>query len=419
MEAGKSVLEKLMTKKLSWPKGIEEFIFSKMDLWLAKEACSRTYFVETLEMYYGKLLKRIFGFQLFKNPNHSVELKIQEVARYIEGEKKFLVGNLYCGMFGKRVDFDYPLKFWISDSKLNFYPMKMYSVEDWIKLLNIPYCQYQSELNQSGLDFFDYVCAYRKEPKIEYLVKADLSQFISSLRVLNLSQKSLDKIFKVDRKFVPLLPNMDYTHLMLCRKFPWANEEELLKIRKLKFKHIRKYMCPRVLSYAAQIDDWNINLYEDYLKFAETIGADMKSFKVLTPTNLIEAHDAAYKSMRATEDARFEQGILENYEKHVKLSYSDGKYLIRPAKSNVELKKESEALNHCVRTYADDVSKGHTEIMFVRLNDNPDVPLYTLELKQKVIKQFRADHNAVPPDDAFSFVREWADRFKLDKELIS
>ncbi len=419
MEAGKSVLEKLKTKKLSWPKGIEEFIFSKMDLWLAKEACSRTYFVETLEMYYGKLLKRIFGFQLFKNSNHSVELKIQEVARYIEGEKKFLVGNLYCGMFGKRVDFDYPLKFWISDSKLNFYPMRMYSVEDWIKLLNIPYCQYQSELNQSGLDFFDYVCAYRKEPKIEYLVKADLSQFISSLRVLDLSQKSLDKIFKIDRKFVPFLPKMDYTHLMLCRNYPWASEEGLLKIRKLKFKHIRKYMCPRVLSYAAQIDDWNINLYEDYLKFAETIGADMKSFKVLTPTNLIEAHDAAYKSMRATEDARFEQGILENYEKHVKLSYSDGKYLIRPAKSNVELKKESEALNHCVRTYADDVSKGHTEIMFVRLNDNPDVPLYTLELKQKVIKQFRADHNAVPPDDAFSFVREWADRFKLDKELIS
>ena len=76
-------------------------------------------------MYYGKLLKRIFGFQLFKNPNHSVELKIQEVARYIEGERKFLVGNLYCGMFGKRVDFDYPLKFWISDNEIEFL-----SVED-------------------------------------------------------------------------------------------------------------------------------------------------------------------------------------------------------------------------------------------------------------------------------------------------
>ena len=300
MEAGKSVLERLQTRKLTWPKGIEEFIFSKMDLWLAKEAYNRTYFVETLEIYYGKLLKRIFGFQLFKNPNHSVELKIQEVARYIEGEKKFLVGNLYCGMFGKRVDFDYPLKFWISDSKLNFYPLRMYSIEDWIKLLNIPYCQYQSELNQSGLDFFDYVCAYRKEPKIEYLVKADLSQFISSLRVLDLSQKSLDKIFKVDRKFVPLLPQMDYTHLMLCRKYSWANEKELLKIRHLNFKHIRKYMCPRVLEYASKIDDWNINIYEDYLKFAETIGADMKSYKVLTPSNLVEAHSAAYKAMRAT-----------------------------------------------------------------------------------------------------------------------
>lgn len=419
MDTGKSVLERLKTRKLTWSKGIEEFIFSKMDLWLAKEACSRTYFVETLEMYYGKLLKRIFGFQLFKNPNHSVELKIQEVARYIEGEKKFLVGNLYCGMFGKRVDFDSPLKFWISDSKLNFYPLRMYSIEDWIKLLNIPYCQYQSELNQSGLDFFDYVCAYRKEPKIEYLVKADLSQFIPSLRFLDLNQKSLDKIFKVDRKFVPLLTKMDYTHLMLCRKFPWANEEELFKIRKLKFKHIRKYMCPRVLSYAAQIDDWNINLYEDYLKFAETIGADMKNFKVLTPPNLIEAHDAAYKAMRATEDARFEQGILDNYEKHVELCYSNGKYLIRPVKTNAELKKESEVLNHCVRTYATDVSKGHTEIMFVRLSDKPDVPLYTLELKHKVIRQFRADHNAVPPEDAFSFVREWADKFKINKELIS
>lgn len=419
MEAGKSVLEKLKTRKLTWPKGIEEFIFSKMDLWLAKEACSRTYFVETLEMYYGKLLKRIFGFQLFKNPNHSVELKIQEVARYIEGERKFLVGNLYCGMFGKRVDFDYPLKFWISDSKLNFYPLRMYSVEDWIKLLNIPYCQYQSELNQSRLDFFEYVCAYRKEPKIEYLVKADLSQFISSLRVLDLSQKSLDKIFKVDRKFVPLLPKMDYTHLMLCRKFPWADEQGLLEIRRANHKYIRKYMCPRVLEYCGRLESRNLIIYDDYLRFAETISADMKSYRVLTPSNLLEAHDAAYKAMRDSQDARFEKGILENYEKHVELCYSNGKYLIRPVKSNDELKKESETLNHCVRTYADEVSKGHTEIMFVRLSDKPDVPLYTLELKHKVIRQFRANHNAVPPDDAFSFVREWADKFKINKELIS
>lgn len=419
MEAGKSILERLQTRKLTWPKGIEEFIFSKMDLWLAKEAYNRTYFVETLEMYYGKLLKRIFGFQLFKNPNHSVELKIQEVARYIEGEKKFLVGNLYCGMFGKRVDFDYPLKFWISDSKLNFYPLRMYSIEDWIKLLNIPYCQYQSELNQSRLDFFDYVCAYRKEPKIEYLVKADLSQFISSLRVLDLSQKSLDKIFKVDRKFVPLLPKMDYTHLMLCRKFPWADEQGLLEIRRANHKYIRKYMCPRVLEYCGRLESRNLIIYDDYLRFAETISADMKSYRVLTPSNLLEAHDAAYKAMRDSQDARFEKGILENYEKHVELCYSNGKYLIRPVKSNDELKKESETLNHCVRTYADEVSKGHTEIMFVRLSDKPDVPLYTLELKHKVIRQFRANHNAVPPDDAFSFVREWADKFKINKELIS
>lgn len=419
MEAGKSVLEKLKTRKLTWPKGIEEFIFSKMDLWLAKEAYSRTYFVETLEMYYGKLLKRIFGFQLFKNPNHSVELKIQEVARYIEGERKFLVGNLYCGMFGKRVDFDYPLKFWISDSKLIFYPLRMYSIEDWIKLLNIPYCQYQSELNQSRLDFFDYVCAYRKEPKIEYLVKADLSQFISSLRVLDLSQKSLDKIFKVDRKFVPLLPKMDYTNLMLCRKFPWADEQGLLEIRRANHKYIRKYMCPRVLEYCGRLESRNLIIYDDYLRFAETISADMKSYRVLTPSNLLEAHDAAYKAMRDSQDARFEKGILENYEKHVELSYSNDKYLIRPVKSNKELKQESEALNHCVRTYASQVSNGSTEIMFVRLSDKPEVPLYTLELKKNVIRQFRADHNAVPPDDAFSFVREWADKFKINKELIS
>jgi hypothetical protein len=419
MAAGNVVLEKLREKKLSWPKAIEAFIFSKMDYKLAKEAFSRSYFVETLEMYYGKLLKRVFGFQLFKNSNNSVELKIQEVARYLEGEKNFLLGNIYSGMYGKRVDFDSPLKFWIWDNKWNFYPIKMYSVEDWIMLLNIPYCQYQSKLNHSGLDFFEYVCAYRKEPKIEYLVKANLSHFITSLRVLDLSQKSLDKIFKIDRKFVPLLPKMDYTQLMLCRRFPWANEQELFEIRRANSKYIRKYMCPRVLEYCGQLEYRNLTIYDDYLRFSESIGADMKSYRVLIPSNLIEAHDAAYKALRDINDARFEKGILENYEKHVELSYSNDKYLIRPVKSNKELKQESEALNHCVRTYATQVSSGSTEIMFVRLSDKPDVPLYTLELKKNVIRQFRADHNAVPPDDAFSFVREWADKFKLDKELIS
>ena len=419
MAAGSVVLEKLREKKLAWPKGIEAFIFSKMDYKLAKESCSRSYFVETLEMYYGKLLKRVFGFQLFKNSNNSVELKIQEVARYLEGEKNFLLGNVYSGIYGKRVDFNRPLEFWIWDNKWNFYPFKMYDIDDWINKLNIPYCQYQSKLNHSGLDFFEYVCAYRKEPKIEYLVKADLSQFISSLRILDLNQKSLDKIFKIDHKFVELLPKMDYTHLMLCRKFPWADEQGLLEIRRANHKYIRKYMCPRVLEYCGRLESRNLIIYDDYLRFAETISADMKSYRVLTPSNLLEAHDAAYKAMRDSKDARFEKGILENYEKHVELSYSNEKYLIRPVKSNKELRQESEVLNHCVRTYASQVSNGTTEIMFVRLNDKPDVPLYTLELKKNVIRQFRADHNAVPPDDAFSFVREWADKFKIDKEFIS
>jgi hypothetical protein len=51
-----------------------------------------------------------------------------------------------------------------------------------------------------------------------------------------------------------------------------------------------------------------------------------------------------------------------------------------------ELKKEGEALHHCVGTYMEKVRKGETMIFFIRRMEEPEKSFYTLEWKGKVVQ---------------------------------
>lgn len=85
-----------------------------------------------------------------------------------------------------------------------------------------------------------------------------------------------------------------------------------------------------------------------------------------------------------------------------------GDYLIRPAASPAELRKESKALSHCVRTYIAKVARGETSILFVREVDRPDIPFFTLELSPMgTIVQCRGDHNKPYPEEVKTFLAEW------------
>ena len=69
-----------------------------------------------------------------------------------------------------------------------------------------------------------------------------------------------------------------------------------------------------------------------------------------------------------------------------------------------ELKKEGEALHHCVGTYMERVRKGETMIFFIRRKEEPEKPYYTLEWHGKVV-QCRGSHNCDMTPEVKAFVQ--------------
>lgn len=417
-------LELLATAELRKPVGLEMFIYEHTD-YQTRNTTKVPRFVETIEIWHDKLLRRTFGYIAISKNKSFVDMRIREVSRELEGYNKSLLRDVWSDMSGHRVEF-HPAyqrdEFYIHKGrKWRFYCWCMYDKEEWIKKLNIPYCQYFSEKNRSLLSFFDYICLYKKEPKIELLVKAGYSQYLTGLRYLDLKQKSLEKIFKVDKKWLPHLKEMEVSQLLLARKYKCANTiKDLDMIVNLKLnKYILKHLNRKMLDYC--ISNYRkygyLGLYDDYLRFAEELGMDMKDNKVLFPNNINKAHDRLSKEFEVVHSKEQDEKILQMAEKHKKYIFSGCGFIIFPASSTEELIEESKALDHCVRTYAERVAREETEIMFVRAETEPKIPLYTLELKDKKVVQFRAKNNKKPEAEAISFVKEWSKKHKLQCNL--
>lgn len=150
--------------------------------------------------------------------------------------------------------------------------------------------------------------------------------------------------------------------------------------------------------------------YLDYLGECKKLGLNLKDKKILRPEDLMEAHRETTKKVVALKNKinneKFQKAQLEI----TKMSepFIFGKYLIRPAKDAEELARESEKLNHCVRTYADLIVKGSCAILFIRKVDKPNAPFYTLELSPKrTLVQCRGENNCSYPDDIKNFIDIW------------
>ena len=406
--------ELLCRENLPIPAGLDMFIFDKTDYRINGTVRVARY-VSTIQFWHGRLIQRVFGFKAASKKRGFSDMQIREVCRYMEGFSKCLLRDVVSNMYsGHQVEFDEDWQsehFYIHEgTPWNFFGYIMYDEKEWIQRLNIPYCQYHNKLNQSRMSFFRYICLYRQEPKIELLVKAGLSQYISGLRYLDLKQKSLDKIFKVDKKFVPMLKDMDVKYLLLARKYPWANSvDELFYIHHdlEYFKHIRKHLTKRSFDYVKKLTHSLIVNYNDYLRFADEMGMDLNNPKVLCPDNLTEAHNNAAQQIYVFRNKEKDESIKAFAEKLHKYDFCNGVYEIFPAESTEELVNESKVLHHCVRTYAGRVANGETAIFFVRTHEHPEVPLYTLELRGKRVVQVRGNHNSPPAAEAKAFIHQW------------
>lgn len=140
--------------------------------------------------------------------------------------------------------------------------------------------------------------------------------------------------------------------------------------------------------------------YVDYLHMSRRLHLDT----ILYPRNLEDAHDQLVELIndqknkkQLAEAAKKDAAIGKIYEKIVKaFSYQDDKYILRPAKSNVELVNEGQVQHICVGYgyYAAKMIKNESYILFLRKKSAPDKPYYTVEITPEYeIRQRHGKYN--------------------------
>lgn len=161
--------------------------------------------------------------------------------------------------------------------------------------------------------------------------------------------------------------------------------EALFLKRRLKLRKTVDYICEQA-RYSDLTEPTVAQQYEDYLNMSEQLELDT----ILYPVNLENAHDqlvelinARNNKKRLAEASKKDKAIGKIYEKIEKnFSFAEGKYIIRPAKSNVEIVREGQIQHICVGdgSYTEKMIQGKSYILFLRQQSAPDKPYYTVEI---------------------------------------
>lgn len=287
----------------------------------------------------------------------------------------------------------------IKDSLLRFYPNQAADLIDKVNEKNryrIPICgfldvyekihQYPclESLYKCGLE--DIVCDYIYNPKLNLKRKEHEPHRILGMRKelfrevrmrKNLEQKYINKVCFMQKVT---------TNIGLILKL--AGQMEL---RDMELFFVENRMPPKkTAKYMAKIKYSDRIIYRDYINMAKNAGSDMTSEFVLFPRDLQAAHDAmievrdAEKNRKEREKAKKKDSKIERVFKKIekKFSYEDEKYILRPAKSNVEIVKEGQTQHICVGYggYADKMIRGESYILFLRKKESPEEPYYTVEI---------------------------------------
>lgn len=169
------------------------------------------------------------------------------------------------------------------------------------------------------------------------------------------------------------------------------------------FNYIEKQRAKQkqsnLIDFAYLRDYWNA-LYKVYGSLDKNL---------LYPSDLKVAHDRTIMLVREKENEALSKKINKVTEKYVAYSFEDKKtgLLIIPCRSHSELLKEGELLHHCVATYANSVAEGRTCIFFIRKITEPDIPFFTLELKNNHVIQNRGYKNCDRTPEVIVFEKKW------------
>lgn len=292
--------------------------------------------------------------------------------------------------------------------------------------------------------FTDYVRTWLKNPALEWMVKSGFEQIAkevlsgsSCLRTFPMKRggKNLAEVFRLNRQqwkaVLPYAKDISYKTIVMYVAHPEQKIESILGFVNafnnastsdlntvLEFTTIHK-----TIKYCKEND---FRLWMDYIRMSKEDGVfDKNNSMIVFPRYLKERHDEQIETRRAKElDAKKTKyrslldSVTEMAAKVKNLfAFHQGNLLMTVPETGDEIVDEGNTQHICVGSfsmpYMKNMASGLGFILFVRDENEPSKPFYTVEVKDGAIAQVRGKFNCAPTDEVKSFIKAFAQAKQL------
>ena len=400
----------------------------------------------------ARICKATVSFRDYRNPN----VYFWEAARkfYSVSKGKYLEQEYYNAVYGDLVTpwkkgprpvFSRYIYSFNADLCGHIYPRNL-----TVALKGTPW-QY-SQLKEfyqhykTNMTLSSYLYAYHKRPAIEYLIKlglfrlaqnavyGDESPYTYHRSAFNWNGKNLREVLGVDKAYLPVLQEIDANshalyllQKLIEKRLPtetvflrWCMEHRIYGEDELErcLQHNTPYKLMKYLNEQAVRNPKNshyytavkivFDLYHDYIRFCKELGYDLSDDFILYPRDVKDAHDRASEMFDKKKAQIYNEKIAAQYEALAsKYQMSKAGLTVIPPKSAAEIVEEGQRLHHCVGGYVSRVAKNECTILFLRKEEEPDTPFYTMELRAGAVRQLRGDGNCDPTPDVTAYMELW------------
>lgn len=155
--------------------------------------------------------------------------------------------------------------------------------------------------------------------------------------------------------------------------------------------------------------------YKDYLKMQKEIKHGRISKVTKYPKNFFTVFHHTKKTYKLIKQQINEEKFHKQYLNNIHLEdFKDKKYIIKIPTHPAYIEQEGDELHHCVRSYIKPMTEGKTLIVFLRLQENINTPLVTIEVKNNKILQAYGKYDKKPTDEELDFIRKWAKNKEIE-----
>lgn len=153
--------------------------------------------------------------------------------------------------------------------------------------------------------------------------------------------------------------------------------------------------------------------YRDYLIMEKKLKNHQMRKMDKYPQHFLTTFHIVKKEYAIRKQEFDEEDFKKQCDKFRDLEQKFKKYSIIVPEQIADIEQEADELKHCVRMYIPQVIQGSTLICFLRDNENLDIPLITIEVKEGFITQAYGLHDSKPSEEQLDVLRSWAKKHSL------